>query len=234
MSQASENNNLPKHVGFILDGNRRWAKRQGLPTLEGHRKGFDKVIDLIDNCLERGIKHVTVFAFSTENWDRSEEEISYLMDLFRKMFKKFNKEADKKGVKVVVAGRLHDFPDDVQESAKQVIKETKENNKMTFNVAFSYGGHAEIVDATKQIIKDSVKPDEITEEKFSEYIYELGQPNMDLMIRTSGEMRTSGFMLWQAAYAELYFTETCWPDFDAGELDKALDEYARRQRRFGK
>lgn len=234
MADSDQKLKVPTHLGFILDGNRRWAKRKGLPTLEGHRRGFDSVIDLIENCLAKGIKHVTVFAFSTENWDRSEEEINYLMDLFRKLFEKAQKKFHKMGVCINVAGRLSDFPEDVQQSAIKATMTTQKNKKMYLNVAFSYGGRAEIVDAAKNIIKDGVKPADLTEEKFSEYIYEAGQPDPDMIVRTSGEQRLSGFMLWQSAYAELYFTEKCWPEFDEAELDKVIEEYNRRERRFGK
>lgn len=232
--KAQEQDNLPVHLGFIMDGNRRWAKAKGLPTLEGHRKGFNAVHGLLDNCLEKGIKYVTAWAFSTENWDRSKEEINYLMNLFREMFVKYEKECKKKGIKILIAGRLSDFPEDVQKSAIKAMESTKDNDKLIFNVAFSYGGRAEIVDATKRIIKDGLKPEEITEEKFAEYIYEAGQPNIDMIVRTSGEQRLSGFMMWQSSYSEIYFMERCWPDFDSKALDEVIAEYQKRDRRFGK
>lgn len=225
---------LPTHLGFIMDGNRRWAKTRGLPTLEGHRKGFNAVTALIDACLDRGVQYVTIWAFSTENWDRSEEEIAYLMDLFEEMFNKYRKQLNKKNVKIQVAGRLSDFPEKVQESALLAIKETEKNNGLVLNIAFSYGGRAEIVDATKKIIAEGLSPKEITEEKFAEYIYEAGQPNIDMIVRTSGEQRLSGFMLWQSSYSEIYFMDRCWPDFNAEALDEVITEYQNRERRFGK
>lgn len=225
---------IPVHLGFILDGNRRWAKSKGLPQLEGHRRGFNRLTDLVDNCIEKGIKHVTVFAFSTENWSRAKEEVSYLMDLFREMLDKTAKKLDEKDVKIVIAGRIEDFDDDIQEKMNEIVLKTKNNETLTFNIALSYGGRAEIVDATKKMISDGLAQEEITEEKFAEYIYEAGQPDPDMIIRTSGEQRISGFMLWQAAYSELYFTDKNWPEFDAAELDKVIAEYNHRERRYGK
>ena len=211
MSKQNNEQRVPKHLGFILDGNRRWARKKGLPQLEGHRRGFNRLEELVDNCIEKGIKHVTVFAFSTENWGRSKEEVSYLMDLFREMLGRKADELHKKNVRITIAGRLEDFADDIQKRMTEVIEKTKDNSTITFNIALSYGGRAEIVDITKRIIKDGLKLEEITEEKFSEYIYETGQPNLDMVVRTSGEQRISGFMLWQAAYAEFYFIKKCWP-----------------------
>lgn len=225
---------VPVHLGFILDGNRRWARSKGLPQLEGHRRGFNRLTELVDNCIERGIKHVTVFAFSTENWSREKSEVKYLMDLFREMLDKTAKKLGEKDVRIVIAGRIEDFETDIQERMKKVVEETKDNKTLTFNIALSYGGRAEIVDATKRIIKDGLGAEEITEEKFAEYIYEAGQPDPDMIIRTSGEKRTSGFMLWQAAYSEFYFTEKNWPEFDADELDAVIAEYNLRERRYGK
>lgn len=225
---------IPTHLGFIMDGNRRWARAKGLPTLEGHRRGFNRVTDLVDNSLEIGLKNITVFAFSTENWDRDPAEIEYLMGLFRKMFDVARKKYVKKGVKINIAGRLSDFPQDIQQKAKGAMEDSKNNENLVLNIAFSYGGRAEIVDATKKIIREGLKPEEITEEKFSEYIYEKNQPDLDMVVRTSGEQRTSGFMMWQSAYAEMYFMEKNWPDFDKKALEEVIEEYNRRERRFGK
>lgn len=229
------NLSIPTHIGFIMDGNRRWAKSRNLPTLEGHRRGFNKVKQLVDNCLELGITHVTIWAFSTENWDREEKELKYLMDLFREMFKKYHTDMKKKGVKMLTAGRLSDFPEDIQEEARIAMEETKDNTKMVLNIAFSYGGRPEIVDMIKRVISDGVKTNEVTDEMLSEkYIYEAGQPNIDVVVRTSGEQRHSGFMLWQSAYAEYIFLNECWPDFDKKSLQGVIEEYTRRERRFGK
>jgi undecaprenyl diphosphate synthase len=175
-----------------------------------------------------------LYAFSTENWNRSKDEIAYLIMLFRKMITSKLDEMHEKGIRVNIIGRLGDWPKNVQQAARTAIDLTRNNDKMTVNIAMSYGGHAEIVDATKRIIADGLKPGEITEEKFAEYIYEAGQPNPDVIVRTSGENRLSGFMLWQSAYSELYFTEVFWPDFNEAEVDKVIEEYNRRERRFGK
>lgn len=225
---------IPTHLGFILDGNRRWARSKGLPTLEGHRRGFNRLTELADHCLEFGITNVTCFCFSTENWDRDPKEIEYLMNLFREMLDKTVKKFNKKGVKFIVAGRIEDFDEDIQDKAKKAMELTKDNTKLVFNAALSYGGHAEIVDATKRIIADGLKPVEITEEKFAEYLYEKDQPNLDMVVRTSGEQRSSGFMLWQAAYTEYFFIEKNWPDFNRESFVEVLEEYSRRERRFGK
>ncbi|MDD3679032.1 MAG: polyprenyl diphosphate synthase [Patescibacteria group bacterium] len=225
---------VPVHLGFILDGNRRWAKSKGLPQLEGHRRGFNRLTELVDNCIKKGVKNVTVFAFSTENWNRSKEEVDYLMNLFREMLDKTAQKLHEKDVRVRVVGRIEDFASDIQKKMQEVMEKTKNNSTLTFNIGLSYGGRAEIVDATKRIIKDGLRPEDITEEKFAEYIYEVGQPDPDVIVRTSGEQRISGFMLWQAAYSEFYFTDVCWPDFDEKELDRVIDDFNQRERRFGK
>jgi undecaprenyl diphosphate synthase len=226
---------IPKHIGFIMDGNRRWAKEKGLPTLEGHRVGLnDAVYKVLDGCLNRGVQHVTLFGFSTENWDRSKEEISYLIKLFRGMINEKLDELHEKQIKLNFIGHLSDWPTAMQKDMARATELTKDNKKMTVNAALSYGGRPEIVDATKRIIEDGLKPEEITEAKFAEYIYEAGQPDPDVIVRTSGEQRISGFMLWQSAYAELYFTDKYWPDFDEAEVDKVIQEYNHRERRFGK
>lgn len=234
MSKNKNERKIPTHVGFILDGNRRWAREKGIPQLEGHRRGFGRLTELVDNCIEVGIKYVTVYAFSTENWGRSEEEVSYLMNLFREMLTKQVDEMHKKQVKINVIGRLEDFADDIQEKTRDIIEKTKNNKAITFNIALSYGGRSEIVQATQRIIKDGLRPEEVTEEKFSEYIYEAGQPDPDMIVRTSGENRLSNFMMWQSAYSELYFIRINWPDFDKSALDDVIREYNTREIRRGK
>lgn len=225
---------IPTHLGFILDGNRRWARSKGLPTLEGHRRGFNRLTELADHCIDYGVKHVTCYCFSTENWDRDPKEVKYLMDLLREMLDKTIKKFHEKDVKFVLAGRLEDFDVDIQEKAKKAMELTKNNKTLTFNAALSYGGRAEIVDATKKIISDGLKPEEITEEKFAEYIYEKGQPNLDMVVRTSGEKRWSNFMMWQSAYAEYYFIDKHWPDFDREMFADVIEEYSKRERRIGR
>lgn len=226
--------NTPKHIGFIMDGNRRWAKEHNLPSLEGHKRGlYDALLPLVEKCADRGITHMTVWAFSTENWDRSKTEINYLISLIEQIFKDKIDELHEKNVRLNVIGRLTDFPKKVQRLAAEAMEKTKENTKLVFNIGLSYGGRDEIVTATRKLIETGVNPDEVTEELFSQYIFEAGQPDPDLIVRTSGEYRLSGFLLWQSAYSELYFTPKQWPDFDETELDKAIADYSRRHRRFG-
>lgn len=234
MTKEAEDLIIPKHLGFILDGNRRWARAKGIPTLEGHRRGFNRLSELADHCMEYGVKHVTCYCFSTENWGRDPKEVKYLMDLFREMLDKTIKEFHEKDVKFVMAGRIEDFDKDIQEKAQKAMELTKDNKGLVFNAALSYGGRAEIVDATKRIIEDGLSPDEITEEKITEYIYEKGQPDLDMVVRTSGEQRWSNFMMWQSAYAEYYFIEKHWPDFDGKMFEDVIKEYSRRERRIGK
>ena len=234
-SQASTEQKIPVHIGFIMDGNRRWAKERNLPTLEGHRRGlYDALIPLVDSCMKKGVRYITVWAFSTENWDRSKKEINYLIGLMEQIFNDKIDELDGKGVFVNPIGRLTDYPIKTQKLAQMAKDRTKNNDKFTFNIGLSYGGRDEIITATRNIIRDGLRPEEITEEKFSEYIFEVGQPSPDIICRTSGEKRLSGFLLWQSTYSELYFTDTYWPDFNEDELDKLLVEYNRRERRFGK
>ncbi len=235
MAKAAQHTiSMPKHVAFIMDGNRRWAKAHNLPTLEGHRRGlYDALLPLVETCADRGIKHMTVWAFSTENWDRSEAEISYLIGLIEQIFRDKIEELHEKGVRLNVIGRLQDFPKKVQKLARQAMDKTSGNTKLTFNIGLSYGGRDEILNVTRQIVASGISAEEVTEELFSSLTFEAGQPDPDLIVRTSGEFRLSGFLLWQSPYAELYFTDTCWPDFDAAELDKAIAEYNRRDRRFG-
>jgi len=235
VSSGNSENLVPQHIGFIMDGNRRWAKERGLPTLEGHRRGlYDALIPLVDNCSKKGVKYITVWAFSTDNWNRPKPEINYLIDLMGQVFRDKLDELDEKGVRINPIGRLTDYPIKTQKLAQEAKDRTAHNDKFVFNIGLSYGGRDEIVTATRNIIRDGLKPEEVTEAKFSEYIFEAGQPNPDIICRTSGEQRLSGFLLWQSTYSELYFTDTYWPDFDETELDKLLTEYAKRERRFGK
>lgn len=214
-----------------MDGNRRWAKRHGLPTLLGHKKGYDKVLKIGDWCLERSIKVLTVWAFSTENWDRSKEEISYLMNLLRDGLKRDILSLHQKGVKVQILGRLWQLPADLQKACQEAMALTKNNVKAVLNIALNYGGQPEIIDAVNQLIKDGVK--KVTPEIIQKYLYDPKMPPPDFIIRTSGELRTSGFLLWESAYSELYFTKTYWPAFSEKDLDEALVEYNKRERRFG-
>lgn len=224
--------NIPNHLAIILDGNRRWAKQRGLKTLEGHKKGFDTIIELVKHCKKRGIKILSVFAFSTENFKRSEEEVNYLMNLFVTGFKSKKKELLKENIKVIFSGTKENLNKEVIKTIDDLTNLTKEKNEIIFNVCLNYGGRKEIIDAFKKMQEDNINFNSLTEEKFNEYLYQ-NLPPIDYLIRTSGEMRISNFMLWQLSYAEIYFTETLFPDFNEDELDTALKEYENRNRRFG-
>jgi undecaprenyl diphosphate synthase len=227
-------NNTPKHIGIIMDGNRRWAKAKGLPTFEGHRQGVETFKKVGQWCLDRGIKYLTVFTFSTENWNRPKNEINYLLKLFKSILRNEIDKLDRKGVRFNVVGRIEGFPKILQQEMHRAMAKTKDNVKAIFSLALNYGGRAEIVDAVKKIIANGLKPERITEELFGKYLYSPEIPDPDLIIRTSGELRTSGFLLWEAAYSELYFCDKYWPDFSEKDLDTAIEEFGRRQRRFGK
>jgi len=224
--------NIPNHLAIILDGNRRWAKLRGLRTLDGHKKGFDTIIDLVKHCKNRGIKILSVFAFSTENFKRSEDEVNYLMNLFITGFKTKKKELLDENIKVVFSGSKDNLKKDVIKVMEELTELTKEKDGAIFNVCLNYGGRQEIIDAFKKMQEDNIDMNELTEEKFNEYLYQ-NLPPIDFLIRTSGELRISNFMLWQLSYAEMYFTDTLFPDFNEEELDKALLEYEKRNRRFG-
>ena len=224
---------LPKHIGLIMDGNRRWAREKGRPTFLGHRQGY-KILKKVPNWFyQKGVKFLTVWAFSTENWKRSKDEVNYLLDLFRLAFKNdFQKYADE-GYKILVSGRIADFPVDIQEMCQKIMVKTKDNSKAVLNIGLSYGGRAEIVDAVKGIVQKGYSAEEITSNIFQEHLYQPDLPDVDLVIRTSGEQRLSGFFPWQSVYAELIFLRKYWPDFNEEDVDFVLEEFSKRQRRFG-
>ena len=225
---------VPYHLGIIIDGNRRWAQKRGLPSFEGHRRGLEKVKEIGKWCKKRGVKILTLFAFSTENWDRSKTEVNYLMKLLGQALAKKNiKEIDKEGIKIQVIGQREKLPSQLQEIIKKAEEITQNNKEGILNIALSYGGRAEIVEAVKKIVKKNPLP-EITEDLISRNLWTAGEPYPDLIIRTAGEQRLSNFLLWQAAYSELYFSEKYWPEFTEKDLDEALRNYTQRQRRFGK
>jgi len=224
---------VPKHVGFIMDGNRRWAKERGLPTLEGHRRGYANMKRILQWCMDRGIFVVTVFAFSTENWNRPRKEVNYLMRLFSHALKQELAEFDRKQVRIVHLGRLDPLPKYLQKQIRNAMAVTKKNTKAVLNLALNYGGRTEIVDAVKRVIKKGLTAAQVTEAAITKHLYGVGVADPDLIVRTSGEQRISGFLLWEAAYAELYFTPKKWPAFTEADLDKALVDYARRKRNFG-
>lgn len=225
--------NLPKHIAIIPDGNRRWARAHNLPTLIGHQKGYDAFEPIIEHAIKRGIPYLTFWAFSTENWNRTLEEVNYLLGIFRKMFASDAlSKLQKNNVKLKIIGDIQRFPKDIAESTAKIVDETRNNTAITVQIGLSYGGRQEILQAVNRLIADGKQ--DIDEEMFSSYLYSSGIPDPDLIIRTSGEQRLSGFMPWQTVYSEIYFTDVYWPDFTPGELDRAIEEYQRRERRMGK
>jgi len=222
---------IPHHLGIILDGNRRWAKEKGLTPFEGHKKGLEKVKKVIAWSKDRGIKVLTLFVFSTENWKRSKKEVNFLMKLAQIALTKNLKKFYKQGVKFKIIGQREKLPKSLQKAIEKAEKETKNNKVMLLNIALSYGGRAEIVQAFKKIIKKKIPPESINEDVISENVWTT---DLDLIIRTGKEQRLSNFLIWQAAYSELHFFKKYWPDFTENDLDKALKEYSWRQRRFGK
>lgn len=223
-----------RHLGIILDGNRTWARSRGLPTLEGHRRGYDKLKEFGDWCVARGIPAVTAFAFSTENWNRSKEEVASLMELLELGLTKELHEFRRRGVRLRVVGRRAGLPPSVARAADAAERETAGNAALLLQLAINYGGRPEIVDAAKRAVAAGVAPETLTEETFARFLYAPETPDPDLIIRTAGHRRLSGFLLWEAAYSELHFTKTLWPDFSEADLDAALDDYAGRVRKFGK
>ena len=222
---------LPRHLGIIMDGNRRWAKEHGMPTLEGHKRGAQTLKDIAITASEKGIKILTFFCFSTENWQRPKTEIDYLMNLIHEMFATHFPELQKKQIRIKVIGQKEKLPKRVVKDIEATEKETANNEGMTLNLALSYGGRAEIVDAIKKIIKSGVDPESINEETVKDNLW---TSDVDLVIRTGGEQRLSGFLLWQSAYSEFLFVNKYWPEFAQADFNSALEEYSQRQRRFGK
>lgn len=230
---------VPTHIAIIMDGNRRWARKRNLPTQLGHSQGAKALEDIAVACQERGIKYLTVFAFSTENWKRSKEEVEYLMDLLAKKISDFDRKFDNRNVRIKLVGDRNGLPAHLLEGIDAIAERTQNNDGLTVNVAINYGGRAEIINATKSIVEDIKKGilsenTEINEALLTRYMYTKDDPDPDLLIRTAGEVRTSGFLTWQSVYSELYFTDVTWPDFDEKELDKAIEEYNNRKRNFGK
>ena len=223
---------VPNHVAIIVDGNGRWAKERGMSRLKGHDAGFENLKKISKYILSRGIKILSVYVFSTENFKRSKEEVEHLMELFVLMFKKDKNFFMKNNIKVVFSGRDEPLPKAVIEARDALTKLTKDNTGGVFNVCLNYGGRAEIIDATKKMIKDGIDPDIVDEELFRKYLYQ-DLPDVDLMIRSSGEIRLSNFLPWQLSYSEFYFPETKFPDFKEEDFDKAIIEYSSRDRRYG-
>lgn len=223
--------NVPKHIGIILDGNGRWATKRGLPRNYGHRKGVEAIFRTIEASLKFGIKYMSVFAFSTENWKRSKEEIDGIFSLVKEFFESEIDKIVTSGVKINFFGDLTAFSEDIREVLYKAVDLSKNNNKLTFNMCLNYGGKQDIVQSVNNLISNGKKM--ITEQDISDNLYSKGMPDLDFVIRTSGEERLSNFMIYQAAYAELYFPKVLWPDFNEKELWKALVVYSKRKRRFG-
>jgi undecaprenyl diphosphate synthase len=230
-------NNTPRHIAIIMDGNGRWAKARGLPKVMGHRKGVNAVEEALKGCQEHGVKILTLYAFSTENWKRPDREVRALMGLLNEFLDKKLEQLHKKGVKLNCLGRIEQLPPQVYKKLKQAMALTKNNKRSVLNLALNYGGRAEIVDAvrdiTRQVKTKKLKEKDIDEETFSNFLYTRDMPDPDLLIRTSGEMRVSNFLLWQISYSEIYVTKKNWPDFRSEDLRAAIEDYKSRQRRFG-
>lgn len=223
---------IPTHLGIIIDGNRRWARENGLPVFEGHRKGFDNFKKITNYAFAKGVKILTVYAFSTENWNRTKLEVNYLMKLLAlALTDKYLRELNKNKIRICVIGQKERLSKTLQSKIERIENATKDNQKGTLNLAISYGGRPEIIQAIKRIVEQRVPSDKINEETVSR---NLLAADVDLIIRTGGEQRLSNFLTWQSVYSELYFTKKYWPEFSKKDLDEALEEYSRRQRRFGK
>ena len=224
---------LPNHVAIIMDGNGRWAKQRGLPRLAGHDAGTNNVRRVVDRFNNYKIKYLTLYAFSTENWRRPDEEVNGLIHILARMIDRETKALHERGVRLFHLGKADSLSEELQAKVNKAIELTKNNTGITLSIAFDYGGRAEILDAVRRIVRDGIRPEDITESLFSSYLYTPNVPEPDLIIRTAGEMRLSNFLIWQSAYSEYYATPTLWPDFKDEEVDKALIAYSRRERRFG-
>ncbi len=234
MAKERKLERVPRHVAIIMDGNGRWARARGLPRLAGHRAGTENLRPILEACVEFDIEFLTIWAFSTENWQRPETEVKGLMRILERMIQRELQQLHKEGVRLCHIGRLDRLPGRLQQQVQDAIEMTKNNERIVLNVAFDYGGRPEIVQAIQRIIEDGIPAEDIDEALVSSYMYTTGQPDPDLIIRTSGELRTSGFMMWQAAYSEYYLTPTYWPDFGREELYEALVAYGERDRRYGR
>lgn len=232
-----EQENLPKHIAIIMDGNRRWAKAKGLPVKLGHKEGAKTLENIVRYANKIGIKYITVYAFSTENWKRTEEEVSALMNLMQSYLDDYSKRADSENIKVNILGSRQGLSEKMKDSIEKCMERTKENTGITFNIALNYGGRDEIINAVKNIaekIKNKeIDIEEISEQTISDNLYTKNQPDPDLLIRTSGELRLSNFLPWQLVYTEFLFVEKNWPDFNEKDLDEAIEIYQKRNRKFG-
>lgn len=225
---------IPRHIAIIMDGNGRWAESRGLSRLDGHRAGTENLRRVIRACVDFKIQYLTIYAFSTENWGRPKEEVDGLMMLLESVIDNELDELHAEGVQIRHVGRLESMPESLQQKVTHAVEKTRDNQHLILNIAWNYGGRDEIVHAVQQIIREGTAADQVTEELISRHLFTHGCPDPDLVIRTSGEMRLSNFLIWQAAYSELYITPTFWPDFDKEELRQAILTYSQRDRRFGR
>lgn len=224
---------IPEHVAIIMDGNGRWARARGLPRIAGHRAGTENLRRIIEACIEFGIKYLTIYAFSTENWGRPADEVQGLMRIFEDVIDRELQELTDQGVQLRHIGRLDRLKPSFREKVLRALDKTKDNNTLILNIAFNYGGRDEIICAIQGMMKDGVTAEQVNDELVNRYLFTAGVPDPDLIIRTSGEQRGSNFLIWQGAYSEWYFPATYWPDFDKEELRKALEDFSRRERRYG-
>jgi len=227
-------NKIPEHVAIIMDGNGRWAESRGLPRFEGHKAGTENLRQIIKASVEFGVKHLTIYAFSTENWGRPKDEVNGLMTILETVIDRELNELNAEGVRICHIGRLEAMPKRVRAKVEHAVQLTEQNDKLILNVAWNYGGRDEIVHAIQEIVQAGTTVENVTEELVSQHMYMQCSPDPDLIIRTSGEMRLSNFLIWQSAYSEWYATATLWPDFNKEEYQKAIDAYGQRKRRFGK
>ena len=232
--EPSETSKVPVHVAIIMDGNGRWAKKRGLPRLEGHRAGVDCIQGVLDTLGAKGVKYVTLYAFSTENWNRPTQEVKGILELLHGALREQTQTLHENNVHIVHIGGADKLDPMLQEAVAEAQRLTRNNTGVTLNVAFDYGGRDEILEAVKHIIRDKVPAEEVDEELFSKYLFTAHSPDPDLIIRTGGELRISNFLLWQSAYSEYYHTSTLWPDLDLAELEQVLEAFSNRERRFGR
>ena len=231
---SSQNRNVPVHVAIIMDGNGRWAKERGLPRLEGHRVGVDRIQRVLETLGNQGVKYVTLYAFSTENWNRPQEEVAGLLEILQDALQRQARALNENNVRIFHIGKLDRLSPGLREAVDQVQELTSNNTGINLNVAFDYGGRDEILEAVRRILSDGIPAERLDEEMFSRYLYTAHCPDPDLIIRTGGEQRISNFLLWQSAYSEYYYTRTLWPDLDSAELEQVLESFSSRQRRFGR
>ncbi len=225
---------IPRHIAIIMDGNGRWAQRRGLPRLAGHRAGTENIRRIVEGCIEYGVRYLTLYAFSTENWERPEPEVQGLMEILSDVIDRETPELHKAGVQLRHIGKLDGLPEHLHKAVIEAMELTRGNDKLTLQVAFNYGGRSEIVEAVRKILRAGIAPEEVNEEVFASFLYTAGVPDPDLIIRTAGESRLSNFLIWQAAYSEYWFTPVYWPDFGKEQLCEAILEYSRRLRKFGR